>query len=202
MRDIMEDVAKIILAETNLDYFDLKALRACNKGLMNLVNKEARYHVDQSGAHRIYACVYGHLVNLLPKRAANKMCTMGVKITFRGGDKYTYQGQFNNPILREVLVAGMAWRQGEEMRFYFGNCTEYFCVRPSELTQIRGKLRSMIWEATKNTQQYDIQYCNVDNALCDFLSQFVRIVTDHTAVASVNLAVENMIAENELIFHS
>lgn len=205
----LEDVASVVLGNTSLDYFDMKSLRGSNKALSRIMNGGV-CEVNQSIAHRLYANLYGHLANVLPGRAKDPSRVSGVKVVFRGDGRYKYFREFHgnmqtltavDPYMQELFVMGMACKDGENTRYYFGTSEDFSCVKSTDLSQCRDKIYGMIGGCVNRTRQFDVVSSNMDDVFYEFLTQFMNIVAAHLPLYSINLALENSIHENDLIFH-
>jgi hypothetical protein len=200
----MEDIAKILMDVVPMNYFDLKNLNAVNKMMNSIVSANAR--VKQTVAHRIYAVVFGHIINVFPGKFKNVNDVMGVKIAFR------YQKQVHfassdasidvfNPEIEESFVIGISHKLGEEARIYYGNREHFYCMRLPEIHNHRETILRYIDEGIHEVLHFDIYYHNItEGAFNLFLAQLLQIVSKYMPVNSVNLYREN-VAENVLIYH-
>lgn len=205
-----EDIAKILLNNTKLEYFDLKSLKATNKFLNTTVCKET-YNIDQSISHRIYASIYGYFVNKFPCKLKDKSKIMGVRIMFIGNKKHQYfrnsidtmiDTSIIDPYLQDLMVIGIAHKNNEKPFFYFGNNDKYTCVELEKIQDHREGLLNTIKHTINDVKQFDITFCNIeDNNFYEFISQFIQIINKHMSVHTINLFKEETIPENILIYH-
>ena len=201
-----EDIAKILLNNTKLEYFDLKSLKATNRFLNTTVCKET-YNIDQSISHRIYASIYGYFVNKFPGKLKDTSKIMGVRIIFKGPRKYQYfrnsiDTSILDPYLQDLHIIGIAHKYNEKPFFYFGNNDEYVCVEYDKIQDHRVCLLNMITNIIHDVKQFDITFCNIeDNSFYEFISQFIQIINKHMSIHTINLYKEETIPENILIYH-
>lgn len=193
---MLEDIAKLLVNTTPIDYFDFKSLMAVNKTLYEVIAAETQ-HIDQGIHTRLYANIFGFFANVFPGKLKRNDNAMGVRILFRGPKSYT-----NIPDLEEKFVIGMGQVYGEDAKYYFGNDEAYNCVTKSYVNTMREVIHDLIRSNMTQVRQIDISYCNIEEkSYYDFVSQFLQIVTNGPPILSVSLTRVAFIPENMLLFH-
>jgi hypothetical protein len=200
----MEDITKILMDVVPLNYFDLKNLNAVSKMLNTIVTANVR--VKQTVENRIYAVIFGHIVNVFPGKFKNIRDVMGVKIALRYQKQVRFASSDANiemfhPEIEESFVIGISHKLGEVARVYYGNKEHFYCMRLPEIHNHRETILHYIEEGIHEVLHFDIYYHNIAEGPFNlFLAQLLQIVSKYMPVNSVNLYREN-VAENVLIYH-
>lgn len=200
-----------------MDYFDWKNLAAANRSLQQSVKSHISAgisNIENNLATRLYACLYGHYVNVFPSNIHNLDRVMGVKIRFfKEVQRNRHPIQYSNLTLddvfilkdtyiKESFVLGISCMHGCIPRYYFGNQNQYHCVSASEISSMKDTISDMIKSSCYCTKDIDIIHENINpKTLNDFLSQLTQILASHGHNITLSLH-DHTIAENCLITHS
>lgn len=205
----MDAIAKILPFKVTMDYFDWKNLACTNRVIRQLVNDNVT--IDQTLGNRMYACIYGFLVNVFPGMSCNRKNIMGVKLRFLKENPYqnfsmsNLEMQSNVSIfarnVKECSTIGLAHKLGHPAVLYFGTKDTYHCFDILEAPEYRSLINDMIFSSLEGVTEVEIFHENVTETTFNaFLSQLTDIASKSSRHITVTLYRE-CIPENVLIYH-
>ena len=215
-RQSLDDVIGIVLNNVSLDYFDAKAVRQCDKSLMDAVTHS--YPRNKTFSERIYVCLYDNIVNMATEEQLQGVKgPSGIKIVIKGKTMVYYTKMSSlfmfeegeepdeslsmhllSTVYEDTAIVGFA-RKGDNSKVYWGDNSDLNVATLYEARNSAGSIRNVLRKLHPRVKDIDIYYYNINKvSLNSLIEQVVKLFSDHLDEYSINLHHENVL-ENMLV---
>lgn len=177
----MEDIITIVKDNTDLDYFDLRALVHTNKTLNNIIKS---YNNNNKQGNELYILIHDYLLLHFPNAKQKPNNINGVKIVFNVDNYYN------------SLIIGMTSIMNN---IYIARANQYEQFDIDEGHLHRNIIESYIKYIEKSIKSIDIYYYNINmSTLNKFLSCILKITMNKDI--AINIHNEDFLS-NVLLSH-